>query len=48
MAAKAQEKSSKTFIQAYTWGDSRVLGWQKIALQAETSVQVMEPGETLL
>jgi len=47
MAVKAQEKYSKTFIQAYRWGDSRVLGWQKIALQTET-VQEMEPGETFL
>lgn len=48
MAAKAKEKSSNIFIQAYTWGDSRVLGWQKIALQAETSIQETDPGEILL
>lgn len=48
MAVKAQDKSSNMFIQVYTWGDSRVLGWQEIALQAETSVQETEPGEILL
>jgi len=35
MAAKAQENSRKTFIQAYRWDDSHVLGWQKIALEAK-------------
>lgn len=48
MAVKAQDKPSNIFIQVYTWGDSRVLGWQEIALQAETSVQETEPGEILI
>lgn len=45
---KAQRKSSSISIQAYAWRDHRVKAWEKIALRAETSIQVTEPGRMLL